>query len=167
MESKININNNIEITDNIETGFNQNEEMLGDEENLLMSVEVDNLIKNVEERTLEMNKNNTTLKQDYRRVLVPMNRMKPLKENWPTIVKALVEHMKVQVKMNTKKKCVEMRTSETTTDISAIQKSEEFLRAFMCGFDLQDSLAMLRLEDLYCETFEVKDGKILFTNNFY
>lgn len=159
MESTFNTNNNIDITDNIETGFNENEEINPEDENLLMSVEVDNLIKNVEERVLESNKNNTTLKQDYRRVLVPMNRMKPLKENWPTIVKALVEHMKIQIKMNTKKKCVEMRTSETTTDISAIQKSEEFLKAFMCGFDLQDSIAMLRLEDLYLETFEVKDGK--------
>jgi rRNA processing protein Krr1/Pno1 len=29
----------------------------------------------------------------------------------------------------------------------------------MCGFDLQDAIAMLRLEDLYLESFEVKDGK--------
>lgn len=69
--------------------------------------------------------------------------------------------MKIQVRMNTKGKCVEIRTCETTEDISAMQKSQEFLKAFMCGFDLQDSIAMLRLEDLYCETFEIKDGKIL------
>jgi RNA-binding protein PNO1 len=88
--------------------------------------------------------------------------MKPLKENWTTIVKALVEHMKVQIKMNVKMRCVELRTYEATEDVSAIQKSEEFLKAFMCGFDLQDSIAMLRLEDLYLETFEIKDGKICF-----
>jgi RNA-binding protein PNO1 len=111
----------------------------------------------VTERNSE-NKGNVNLKVDYRRILVPMNRMKPLKENWTTIVKALVEHMKIQVKMNTKAKCVEMRSCESTTDVSALQKSEEFLKAFMCGFDLQDAIAMLRLEDLYLETFEIKDG---------
>jgi len=70
--------------------------------------------------------------------------------------------MKIQVRMNTKGKCVEIRTCDKTQDISAMQKSEEFLKAFMCGFDLQDSIAMLRLEDLYLETFEIKDGKIFF-----
>jgi RNA-binding protein PNO1 len=107
---------------------------------------------------------NNVVKKDYRRVLVPANRMKPLKDNWTTIVKALVEHMKIQVKMNTKLKCVEIRSCETTEDVSAIHKSEEFLKAFMCGFDLQDAIAMLRLEDLYLESFEVKDGKTL---NFF
>lgn len=109
----------------------------------------------------KINSNNLkqSIKQEYRKITVPANRMKPLKENWTTIVKALVEHMKIQVKMNVKMRCVELRTYETTEDVSAIQKSEEFLKAFMCGFDLQDSIAMLRLEDLYLETFEVKDGK--------
>ena len=149
--------NNIEISDDIETGKDQE---LMDEENLLMSVEVDNVFKNVSEKIQE-NKA-TTLKVDYRRVLVPLNRMKPLKENWTTIVKALVEHMKIQVKMNVKAKCIEMRTCDSTQDISAIQKSEEFLKAYMCGFDLQDAIAMLRLEDLYLETFEIKDGILFF-----
>lgn len=66
--------------------------------------------------------------------------------------------MKIQVKMNTKVKCVEMRSCENTEEVSALQKSEEFLRAYMCGFDLQDAIALLRLEDLYLETFEIKDG---------
>jgi len=151
MESNQN-ENNIEISDKIKTG---EEECALDDE--LMSVEVENVIKNITEKNFE-NKNNTNIKVDYRRILVPMNRMKPLKENWTTIVKALVEHMKIQVKMNVKGKCVEMRSCDTTQDVSAIQKSGEFLKAFMCGFDLQDSIAMLRLEDLYLETFEIKDG---------
>ena len=161
MESTNHFNNidTIEISDNIETGIEVNNEM--DEENLLMSVEVDTLLKNVNEKNLNANQSsNLNVKQDYRRVLVPMNRMKALKENWTTIVKALVEHMKIQVKMNIKMKCIEMRSSESTQEISAIQKCEEFLKAFLCGFDLQDAIAMLRLEDLYLETFEIKDGTI-------
>jgi RNA-binding protein PNO1 len=38
--------------------------------------------------------------------------------------------------MNTKRRCVEMRTSKTTEDIGAIQKGADFLKAFMLGFDL-------------------------------
>jgi RNA-binding protein PNO1 len=128
----------IDISDKIETGQEE-----------LMTVDVPN-ITNTE--TTEK------VKQEYRKVLVPTNRMKPLKENWTTIVKALVEHMKIQVKMNTKLKCVEMRSYEKTDNTSALQKSEEFLKAYMCGFELQDAIAMLRLEDIYLETFEVKDG---------
>jgi RNA-binding protein PNO1 len=102
---------------------------------------------------------NPSIKKEYSKVQVPPNRMKPLKENWPTIVKVLVEHMKIQIKMNPKKKCVEMRTSDTTNDPCAIRKCEDFLKAFMCGFELQDAIAMLRLEDLYLETFLIKDVK--------
>ena len=40
-----------------------------------------------------------------------------------------------------------------------MRKCEDFLKAFMCGFELQDSIAMLRLEDLYLETFLIKDVK--------
>ena len=138
MESNL----DIEITDNIETGKEE-----------LMTVEIPENISN--------NVNTEKVKQEYRKVLVPTNRMKPLKENWPTIVKALVEHMKIQVKMNTKLKCIEMRSYEKTEDTSSLQKSEEFLKAFMCGFEIQDAIAMLRLEDIYLETFEVKDGCII------
>jgi RNA-binding protein PNO1 len=146
MESNI----NDDICDNIETGVFNNE---------LMTVDVDASIKGEGNlQGIRDNKNNL-VRKDYRRVLVPANRMKPLKDNWPTIIKALVEHMKIQVKMNTKLKCVEMRTCETTEDVSALHKSEEFLKAFMCGFELQDAIAMLRLEDLYLESFEIKDGK--------
>ena len=63
--------------------------------------------------------------------------------------------------MNTKRRAVELRSSELTEDIGAIQKAADFLKAFMLGFEIQDSVAILRLDDLYMETFEIKDVKTL------
>lgn len=92
---------------------------------------------------------------------VPRHRVTPLKQQWDSILKTLVEHMKLQVRMNIKKKCVEIRSSKHTEDIGAIQKAADFLKAFMLGFSMQDAVAVLRLDDLYLETFEVKDVKTL------
>jgi len=42
---------------------------------------------------------------------VPRHRFTPLKQNWESLLKTLVEHMKLQVRMNTKRRCVEVRVS--------------------------------------------------------
>ena len=149
---------NIEITDNIETGKNESQNSMDITNS--MNIDVSNQIKStILSSVLNSNNNNKIVKREYCKIIVPVNRMKPLKENWPTIVKVLVEHMKIQIKMNLKKKCIEIRTSDTTEDPCAIRKCEDFLKAFMCGFELQDAIAMLRLEDLYLETFLIKDVK--------
>jgi len=149
---------NIEITDNIETGKNESQNSMNITNS--MNIDLNNQLKSTTlSSVLNSNPNNKIVKREYCKIIVPVNRMKPLKENWPTIVKVLVEHMKIQIKMNLKKKCVEIRTSDTTVDPCAIRKCEDFLKAFMCGFELQDAIAMLRLEDLYLETFLIKDVK--------
>ncbi len=48
--------------------------------------------------------------------------------------------------MNIKSKSVELRTSRSTTDTGAIQRAEDFLRAFAMGFDVDDAIAILRLD---------------------
>ena len=85
--------------------------------------------------------------------------------------------------MNVKHKAVELRTSKYTVDSGAVQKGADFVKAFTLGFDVDDgtwiprgtvygveantnanyttAIALLRLDDLYIETFEVKDVKML------
>lgn len=96
-----------------------------------------------------------------RKVLVPPHRMTPLKSSWPKIYPPLVEHLKLQVRMNIKGKAVELRTSKFTTDAGALQKGEDFVKAFTLGFEVDDAIALLRLDDLYIETFEIRDVKTL------
>lgn len=63
--------------------------------------------------------------------------------------------------MNLKEKAVELRSSQLTTDTGALQKGADFVKAFALGFDVDDAIALLRLDDLYIETFEIKDVKTL------
>lgn len=101
------------------------------------------------------------VKFDKRSIRVPPNRFSPLKDTWIKIYEPLVNHLKLQVRMDIRKKEVQIRTCSKTTDPGAVQKGEDFLKAFMVGFDIDDSVALLRLNDLYTETFEVKDVKTL------
>lgn len=96
-----------------------------------------------------------------RKVSVPPHRFTPLKNAWPKIYPPLVEHLKLQVRMNIKSKAVELRTSKYTTSTDSLQKGEDFIKAFTLGFDVDDAIALLRLDDLYIETFEIKDVKTL------
>ncbi|KAH7391915.1 Pre-rRNA-processing protein PNO1 [Pyrenochaeta sp. MPI-SDFR-AT-0127] len=100
-------------------------------------------------------------RREQRKVPIPPHRTTPLKSAWPKIYPPLVEHLKLQVRMNHKTKSVELRTSTTTTDTGALQKGEDFVKAFTLGFDVDDAIALLRLDDLYIETFEIKDVKTL------
>ncbi|KAF4231638.1 hypothetical protein CNMCM8980_009650 [Aspergillus fumigatiaffinis] len=101
----------------------------------------------------------TVLRVETRKVPVPPHRMTPLKANWPKIYPPLVEHLKLQVRMNIKNRAVELRTSKFTTDTGALQKGEDFVKAFTLGFDVDDAIALLRLDDLYIRSFEIRDVK--------
>jgi len=101
------------------------------------------------------------MKRQLRRVPVPPHRLTPLKAAWMSMIQPLVEHMKLQVRMNTKRRAVELRNSDNTEDIGALQKAADYFKAFMLGFDQSDAVALLRLDDLFIESFEVKDVKRL------
>ncbi|KAF2994815.1 pre-rRNA-processing protein pno1 [Curvularia kusanoi] len=100
-------------------------------------------------------------RRETRKVPIPPHRMTPLKSAWPKIYPPLVEHLHLQVRMNIKTRSVELRTSSLTTSTDALQKGEDFVKAFTLGFDVDDAIALLRLDDLYIETFEIKDVKTL------
>jgi RNA-binding protein PNO1 len=75
----------------------------------------------------------TAYRLETRKVPVPPHRMTPLKNSWPKIYPPLVEHLKLQVRMNVKNRAVELRTSKFTTDSGALQKGEDFVKAFTLG----------------------------------
>ena len=102
-------------------------------------------------------------RRESRKVPVPPHRMAPLKSAWPKVYPPLVEQLKLQVRMNTKAKAVELRTSKHTgADAgSVLQRATDFVHAFMLGFDVDDAIAILRIEEMYIETFEIRDVKML------
>lgn len=95
------------------------------------------------------------------KVLIPPNRLAPLRAAWLRIYTPLVEQMKLQVRFNPKTRHVEMRNSALTTEEGALQRGTDFVRAFSTGFEVDDALVLLRLDDIYVDSFEVKDVKTL------
>lgn len=70
-------------------------------------------------------------------------------------------HLGLDMRMNLKAKRVEIRTTPGTPDAGSLQKAADFVGAVILGFGLRDAVALLRLDDLYVESFEVKDVKTL------
>ncbi|KAI9592604.1 pre-rRNA-processing protein PNO1 [Syncephalis fuscata] len=104
-------------------------------------------------------------KAESRKVAIPPHRMSPLKRDWLKVYSPLVEHMKLQVRMNIRSKTVELRTCKQTTEASALQRGADFVKAYALGFEMEDAIALLRLDDLYIDTFEIKDVKTLQGDN--
>ncbi|CAE6344087.1 Pre-rRNA-processing protein PNO1 [Rhizoctonia solani AG-1 IB] len=102
-----------------------------------------------------------TEKSESRKIPIPPHRMTPLKKDWVNIFSPLTEMLGLQVRMNVQKRAVEIRTSKHTKDVGAIQKGADFVKAYALGFDVNDAIALLRLDDLYLDSFEIKDIKTL------
>lgn len=98
---------------------------------------------------------------EVRKVPVPKHRFTPLKDNWMKIFTPVVEHLKLQIRFNVKDRNVEIRTWKETEDIANVQKAADFVKAFVLGFEVDDALALLRLDDLFLDSFEVQDVKTL------
>lgn len=62
--------------------------------------------------------------------------------------------------MNPRRKQVELRTSKHTTEDGALQKGEDFVKAFTLGFDVDDAIALLRLDDLYSKPNRIRQTEM-------
>ena len=66
------------------------------------------------------------------------------------------------LRFNLKSRHVELRAGKPNLeDATNLQKAADFIRAFLFGFDVEDALALLRLEDLFVDSFEIQDVKSL------
>lgn len=101
------------------------------------------------------------VKQQLRKIPIPPHRLSPLKRDWPKIYTPLVEQAGLMVRMNPRTRCVELKSSKHTEDVGVLQKASDFVKAYALGFDADDALAILRLDDLYIDSFEMKDVKTL------
>jgi len=100
-------------------------------------------------------------KVEFRRVPVPQHRMTPLKTQWLELYKPITDNLKLDMRMNLKSKKVEIKTTPQTVNHDVLQKAADFVHAFLLGFEVRDAIALLRLDDLYIECFEIKDVKTL------
>jgi RNA-binding protein PNO1 len=98
---------------------------------------------------------------EVRKVRVPPHRYSPLRENWDAIAAPIVKYLKLCIRMNTHTRCVELKASDETEEAGALQKAEEFVKAFMAGFEVDDALAILRMDDIYVESFDISDVREL------
>jgi len=101
----------------------------------------------------------------YTRVNVPQHRLTPLRNTWTQICEPVVSHLGLAIRYNQNLKVVEIMTTPNTIHSNAIQKAHDFCRAFCLGFELRDAIALLRLDDLYIDSFELKDVRVVLTDD--
>merc|ERR1711904_196321 len=92
-----------------------------------------------------------------RMITVPNHRFNPLRRHWMDLYKPITEELKLDIRMNLKTRKVEIVNKVETEDFGALQKGFDFVNAFILGFDVKDATALLFSDDLYMETFDLKD----------
>jgi len=68
--------------------------------------------------------------------------------------------MKLDLRFDPQSRCVELRTNDRTSSPEALDRAADFLRAFALGFEFQDAMAFLRMDDLYLDSFDLTNVKL-------
>eukprot|EP01084_Bolivina_argentea_P134829 237700_1 len=101
----------------------------------------------------------------YRSIRVPGHRMIHVRRLWKDICGPIIKQLKLQIRMNSKKNLIELRmvggvvADSTLKSKNVIQKGSDFVRAVVLGFEIKDALALLRMEDIFLESFDIRDVK--------
>mmetsp|Transcript_9301 Transcript_9301/g.34409 ORF Transcript_9301/g.34409 Transcript_9301/m.34409 type:complete len:258 (-) Transcript_9301:226-999(-) len=113
----------------------------------------------------------------FRQIRVPSNRFSPLKTAWSSIYTPIVEKLHLQIRMNLKSRMIELRIDPKIADVDessietpdgkklsplrALQKADDFIQAFLMGFQVKDAVSLIRLDDIYVDSFKLTDVKML------
>ncbi|CXI96593.1 small subunit rRNA processing KH domain protein, putative [Plasmodium berghei] len=131
-------------------------------ENILQDNDTDNnkKVKNkLIFKNIKKNNDSSINKNEMRIITIPRQRISSVKNNWLELIKPIVTNLKLEIRMNKDK--IEVRTCKLTEDKNNLQKSSDYIKAYLLGFSIEDALALLRIDDLYIESFQIKDVKIL------
>ncbi|CRG94890.1 small subunit rRNA processing KH domain protein, putative [Plasmodium gallinaceum] len=101
----------------------------------------------------------STNTNEMRIITIPRQRKSSVLKNWLELIKPIVTNLKLEIRMNKDK--IEVRTCKLTEDKNNLQKSSDYIKAYLLGFSIEDALALLRIEDLYIESFQIQDVKML------
>ncbi|KAI6180749.1 Phosphate carrier protein, mitochondrial [Aphelenchoides besseyi] len=116
-----------------------------------------------QEAALKKQRNQTVgADAETRKVPIPSHRYNKLRSNWSKITAPIVQQLKLQIRFNLKSRRVEIRCPKgQQPNLTYLQKAEDFVRAFSLGFEVQDAIALIRLDHIFLESFEVTDVKPL------
>ena len=91
---------------------------------------------------------NTVLKNDFRRIPIPPHRMSPLKRDWVNLYTPMVEMLGLQVRMNVKRRAVELKVSlnMTTSVLSRGGERSIVLTEFHRRHHIRSTLVRFRKE---------------------
>merc|ERR1719154_253087 len=95
--------------------------------------------------------------RETREVIVPQHRVAPLKKTWSGIMSTVIQSMKLCVKFDIKKRKIVVGAQDENFDVARLQKAADFIQAVVYGFSVEDSEALVRLNSIYLETFDIKD----------
>ena len=97
---------------------------------------------------------------ELREVHVPGQRFNYVKENWIAICNPIVSQLKLNIRMNPEKKLIQMKSNDKS-QLDSLQKACDFINAIGKGFEVKDAIALLRMDDIFVDSFEIEDVKKL------